>query len=341
MSREVAYAAVKLSMENKKSSGLLFYGGEPLLERELIYDIVDYTQKIKAQTGHIFYYKITTNGTLLDEDFLKFSRDINMSVGFSHDGLAQDDCRLFHDGGGSFALLEDKLKLLLEYQPYAAAMSVVDPSTASKACETVHFLFNKGFRYITLGLNYGGAWTQAKLDILEREYKKMAELYKKWTRAEHKFYLSPFEMKILSHLKGEKYNADRRKMSQEQPSVAPDGKIYSSSRHVGNPAFIIGDVFSGIDAGKQRDIFIKGTPPDACLECAILTRCNYAYDSLGSDETGVVSAIAPVQCVHEQLITPIADDIAATLYKERNALFIHKHYNELYPVMSLAEDKKE
>jgi len=49
MSREVAFAAVKFGMENKRTSGLLFYGGAPFLERELIYDIVDYSMwRIKA-----------------------------------------------------------------------------------------------------------------------------------------------------------------------------------------------------------------------------------------------------------------------------------------------------
>ena len=46
----------------------------------------------------------------------------------------------------------------------------------------------------------------------------------------------------------------------------------------------------------------------------------------------------PVQCAHEQLLTPIADYVAEKLYRDRNALFIHKHYNKAYPVVSLVED---
>ena len=41
MTREVAYAAVDLAAESKKPCGLIFFGGEPLLERELIYDTVE------------------------------------------------------------------------------------------------------------------------------------------------------------------------------------------------------------------------------------------------------------------------------------------------------------
>ena len=249
MTREVAFKAIDLAVRNSKTTGILFYGGEPLLEKELIYDIAEYTQKIRDETAHIFYYKITTNGTLLDRDFLEFSKRIGMSVGFSHDGPAQDDNRLFINGEGSFDILEDKIALLFKYQKYAVGLSVVDPSTVHKAADTVRFLFDKGFRYITVNMNYDpkANWTAKHLEILENEYRKMAEMYLEWTRNEQKFYLSPFDVKILSHLKGDKYNEDRRKMNRDQPSVAPNGTIYSGSRYVDFPKFSIGDVFNGFD----------------------------------------------------------------------------------------------
>jgi len=342
MSRETAFAAVKFGMENKNTSGLLFYGGEPLLERQLIYDIADYTKAIKAKSGHTFYYKMTTNGTLLDAEFLKFAQDINLTIGCSHDGAAQDDCRPFFDGSRSFAALEEKIPLLLKYQPYAIGMSVIDPSTVHKASSIVQFLYDKGFLYITINLNYNRSapWTKAHLSILTDEYKKMAEMYIKWTKAEEKFYLSPFDVKILSHLKGEKYHANRRQMAQNQPSVAPDGKLYSSSRFLGDPTFEIGDVFSGINLKKQRMLYEKGgIPLESCQKCALRPRCNYVYDTLSRQGTEIVTDISPIQCAHEQIITPIADYVAETLYNEHSALFMHKHYNELYPVVSLIEDR--
>jgi uncharacterized protein len=343
MTREVAFAAVKLAMKDKNPTGLLFYGGEPLLERQLIYDIVEHTQDIKKKTAHTFFYKMTTNGILLDEEFLKFAQGINLTVGFSHDGPAQDNCRRYPDGCGSYDILKDKIPLLLKYQPYAVGMSVIDPSTVHKAADIVQYLFDQGFRYITMNLNYSkdAPWTRQSLDVLEGEYRKLAELYLSWTRDEVKFYLSPFELKILSHLKGGKYNEDRRMMADNQPSVAPDGKLYTSSKFIHDPLFTIGDVFTGFDAEKQRYLSEKGaTLLEPCAECVLRPRCNYAYDSLGWGVNGeIITDISPVQCAHEQLLTPIVDAAAETLYKEHNAMFIHKHYNEQYPVVSLIEDQ--
>jgi len=341
MTFDVAMKAIKLAMKNGQPTGILFYGGEPLLEKALIYQIVEATQKIKAETGHVFHYKMTTNGTLLDEDFLKMAKKVNLTIGLSHDGLAQDDNRLFHDGRGSFDMLEEKIELLLKYQPYAVGLSVVDPSTVHKAAQTVVFLHKKGFKYITVGMNYDriAPWDNEKMLILMNEYRKMADMYRDWVRNEEKIYLSTFDMKILSHLKGEAYHADRRAQSKNQISVGPDGKLYSGSKYLDKVEFEIGAVFSGLDVAKREAIYEMGTEPlDACKKCAIRTRCNYVYDSIRLVDGEVVTDISPVQCAHERLVTPIVDEVAEQLFKEEHALFLHKHYNELYPIMSLIED---
>jgi len=345
MSLDVAKAAVRLGMQNTKTTGILFYGGEPLIERQLIFDVVAFTQDIKKETGHHFYYKMTTNGVLLDEEFLKFAQKYNLTIGFSHDGIAQDDCRLFHDGKSSASVLEEKIPLLLKYQPYAIGMSVIDPTTVHKAAKIVKFLYRQGFKYVTMNMNYDRAapWTKEHLEILSGEYEKLAKLYIRFTNAEEKFYLSPFDVKIVSHLKGEKYHTDRREMSRNQPSIAPDGKIYIASIHLDHPTFQIGDVFTGIDKKRQDFLFKKGSKlPEPCSECAIAPRCNYAYGNMCEVDTQngrqIVSDISPMQCAHEQIITPIADRTAEKLFEQKSAMFIHKHYNEMYPVVSLVED---
>lgn len=343
MTHETAFAAVDLAAKSSGKCGLIFFGGEPLVERGLIYDIVNYSQEIKAKTGQVFYYKITTNGTLLDEEFLKFTRDVNMLVGFSHDGLAQDDCRIFHDGSCTFDTLEQKIPMLLKYQPYAVAMCTVNPSSASRMASSVEWLFNKGFRYIALTLNYdkSAQWDVKSMAALETEYKKLAQLYIKWTKAEEKFYLSPFEMKIMSHCRGDEYCRDRCQLGRKQISVAPDGRLYPCVQFIDDAEFEMGNVFAGVDVDKRSKIEQEGSSePLSCGECAIKARCNYTCGCLNRQATGTITQVSTVQCRHEQMLIPIADNIAEKLYKERNALFIHKHYNEFYPVISLIEDKR-
>ena len=339
MTADTAKRAVDVAVTQGSPTGILFYGGEPLLEREVIHETVAYAEKIRKETGHQFSYKITTNGVLLDEDFLKFAKSVNLTVGFSHDGPVQDDHRFFHDGSPSSAALADKIPLLLRYQPYAVGLSVLDASVVHRATDIVKFLRRSGFRYMTLNLNFDAPWTQADFEVLGREYEKLAKLYYNWTLDEQKFYFSPFDQKILSHVKGTAYNIDRRKMSQNQPSVAPNGTIFPGSRYVDNPAFAIGDVWDGIDEERRAFFVEKGAIPlDACKACAIQSRCNYAYDTLARQDDTFAIDISPVQCAHEKLLTPIADKLAEDLYSLDSALFIHKHYNEMFPFLSALEE---
>jgi uncharacterized protein len=333
-----------MAMKSNDSTGLVFFGGEPLLEKELIYKTVEYSKKraVEVNYQHKFYYKITTNGLLLDEEFLQFSKDCGMVVGFSHDGLMHDDCRVFPDGSGSFDLLNDKIPLLLKYQPYAVAMTTVNPETVHKFADSIQWLFDRGFRYLVSSLNYSpeAKWDSASLKELERQYKKLAKKYLEWTNAGEKFYFGAFEMKILSHLHGEKYCSDRCQLGRKQISVAPDGKLYPCVQFIDDAEYYIGDVHSGADETLRAKVEEKGSKtPATCENCAVKARCNYTCGCLNRQATGFIDAVSPVQCVHEKMLLKIVDGVAEKLYDKRNALFIHKHYNEFYPVLSLIEDK--
>jgi len=341
MTKEIATKAIEIAMKGSKSTGILFYGGEPLLEKQLIYDVVAHNKKITEQTGHKFNYKITTNGVLLDEEFLIFARNINMAIGFSHDGPAQDECRRFATGEGTADVLRDKIALLLKYHPYAVMLSVLHPTTVHLASDIVQFMLDSGFRYMSLNVNYSpeAGWTKKHFEELERQYKKISKMYEEWTNSEKKIYFAPFDAKILSHLKGKKYHADRAVMNKEQPSIAPCGTIYPMSKYIDQMDFAIGNVFSGFDEAK-REVFESAANvlPATCKDCAINFRCNYMYYNLGFLSGEFAPAIFATQCTHERMLTPVADKLAEKLYKKRNALFIHKHYNDYYSIISKAED---
>ena len=56
--------------QNSKYVNIVFYGGEPLLQKNLITQTIDYIKSKKSKT--IFYFGITTNGTLIDKKFIKY-----------------------------------------------------------------------------------------------------------------------------------------------------------------------------------------------------------------------------------------------------------------------------
>jgi uncharacterized protein len=108
---------------------------------------------------------------------------------------------------------------------------------------------------------------------------------------------------------------------------------------VGDGDYAIGDVLGGIDeAARHRLYDLNAREKDSCAECAIRDRCNHFCGCLNRQATGRIDRVSPALCAHERTVLPIADGLAERLYKRRSAMFVQKHYNELFPLISLVED---
>jgi len=334
---DVIKAAIDMSVRQDKSTGICFFGGEPLLEKGLIEEAVAYTASIHKETGHKFYHKITTNGTLLDEPFLQLAKKANIAIAVSHDGLMRTGGREYTDTAN---LNPEKLQMLLRYQPYAFTLTTVHPFSVNLFSDSVEWLFQQGFRYLITSPAHGAhiPWDEKSCDLLEEQYQKLAQLYTKWTKAGGKFYLGAFETKIASHIEGEKYVQKRCHIGKDQLSVAVDGKIYPCVQFVGDPEYCIGDVWSGVDVKRQTSLASIHCGASRCDDCAIRNRCIHTCGCMNRLETGSVDQVSPFQCRHEKMLISIVDKMAEKLYRSKNRRFIAKHYDPAYPLISLIED---
>ncbi len=342
MTPEITHAAVDLAARTKSNCGIIFFGGEPLLFRDLIEDTVAYGEALDRGRTNKFHYKITTNGLLLDSEMLNYSLEHEIFIALSFDGIraAQDANRVTHSGESTFEITSQRAKALLSSRPYAPVLLTVSPNTVRYYAESVEYLFSLGFRYLILSINYAGDWDESTLAELKKQYKRLAAFYKEKTLKEEKFYLSPFEVKISSHLLGDNYCAERCELGKKQISVAPDGRLYPCVQFVGDSKYSIGDVWNGIDEEKRRHLYLtnENEKPE-CEGCAVEKRCNHHCACLNKQATGDFRTASPVLCAHERILLPIADALAEDLYKKRSAIFIQKQYNDMYPLLSLAEDK--
>ena len=341
MSPETARALVDLAGKDAKRAGIIFFGGEPLLRRELIYDAVAYARAKEKQGGCRYYFKITTNGLLLDGEFLGFACRDNMFVALSLDGTKQAHDMHRHDGQGRgcYDQVADAAKRLLERKPYSPVLMTVRPDTLPLYATGVEELFSMGFAYVIASLDYSANWRDEDLPELQHQYELLAELYERKTLAEDKFYFSPFEVKISSHINSRTYCRERCELGLRQLSVGPEGGLYPCVQFVGDPAFRLGDVWQGIDEADRQALYLHNEEEKSgCDTCAIRARCNHHCACLNRQATGSIDQISPMLCAHERIVLPIADRLAERLYKRGSALFIQKQYNDFYPLASLAED---
>ncbi len=326
------------------SCGIVFFGGEPLLHTDLVRRLVHEGRQLKEQGRATFHWKITTNGLLLDDAFLDFSLEHDILISISVDGIREAHDRHRHLAGGapSFDFVLPKMRRLLAVRPYCSLLMVVNPDTACYLAESTAFLLNEGCRYLVVSPNYAGAWTDADLAELQRQYEQLAELYIEWTLAGRKFYFSPFDVKLASHIQGEQAKCGRCELGQRQISVDPEGFLYPCVQFTTagpKSRWCIGHVTTGLDEELRANLYAESQrEKQPCCNCAIRHRCQNSCGCLNWQTTGRIDRVSGFLCRHEQMLLRIADRVGETLYQKGCNSFLQKHYDPAYPLLSLLED---
>jgi uncharacterized protein len=135
MSLETAQKAIKFFLDrNNGISDIVigFYGGEPMLELDLIKQCVDYATSLVE--GKRIRFNMTTNGTLLNDDAVDYLVKNDFTLGISLDGAKQehDINRKFANGKGSFdtiiANIERIHRRYPEYSNHIMIMTTINPN---------------------------------------------------------------------------------------------------------------------------------------------------------------------------------------------------------------------
>lgn len=119
MSEKVAKEAIDflLEQEDLKGFGISFYGGEPLLNYDVMKSTMDYASKKAIEHGlPEVDYHLTTNGTLLTNEIITVIKDYSINVMVSMDGPASihDSMRVTTAGKGTHTLVSRGLKKLID-----------------------------------------------------------------------------------------------------------------------------------------------------------------------------------------------------------------------------------
>ena len=347
MTASTADGTVAFLLEECKKTGagdleLVFFGGEPLRRTDLIYRILD---RVQAHAGDIsISAKLSTNGMLLTDEMMGqlSRRQVFVSISVDGDPEVHDLHRQDALGVGTAAQLEAGITTLLRWNPCANVSMVITPETADRVDRSVQWLIERGFSYITPTLDFGSDWSSADLGHLESAYERLADWYVAETLEGRSFYLSTFDERIRTHAQGPPGCEERCSFGQRQISIAPSGRIYPCVQFVGEDddlEFVIGHVDTGFDEERRHVLqtAASGDKPE-CSGCTLQSRCTSWCACVNWQSTGQIDRAGPLVCAHERTLIPIADRIATRLWKRRNPLFLHKHYNPIFPVLSFVEN---
>ena len=120
MTIEVAKKTIDFYIKHsfdKREINIGFYGGEPIIQYDLIKNIVEYTE-VKGE-GKKVNYHITTNATLLDQEKISFLSSHHFKMTISLDGPRElhDKNRKLMSGKGSFDKVMKNIQLIQKHYP--------------------------------------------------------------------------------------------------------------------------------------------------------------------------------------------------------------------------------
>ena len=186
MSFEVGKRALDFLIENSGTRTNLevdFFGGEPLMNWEVVKQLVEYARSVEKQHGKNFRFTLTTNGVLIDDDVIDFANREMSNVVLSLDGRKEinDLKRVDYAGNGSYDIIVPKFKKMVEAR---GGKNYYMRGTFTHAnpdfTEDVFHMADLGFTELSMepvvcAPSDPAALTEADMEIVKEQYEILAK----------------------------------------------------------------------------------------------------------------------------------------------------------------------
>lgn len=294
---------------------LEFIGGEPLLQVELIDQIIDYFMEQTIILHHHWYNKfrvsICSNGVLyftpkVQEFLKKHQKHLSFSISIDGNKKLHDSCRVFPDGSGSYEIAMKATNHFREhYYKNIGSKMTLSPENIKYTSEALINLFKNGYNYIYANCVYEKGWTIADATTLYFELKKVAD-YLLNNHLEQEKGTSILNLDLTEQA----YTDNKNFCGGAGSMLAIDykGDFYPCLRYmessIGNtrPPYIIGNVNEGIGQIEKTkemvdnlNITYRSQSPDTCLDCLVSAGCGYC-SALNYQEFGTVNKRTTYTC---------------------------------------------
>jgi uncharacterized protein len=314
MSLRVGQKAVDYFLDRTDHLTLRFFGGEPLLEFELLKAIVGYCEAEASKREKDARFVVVTNGTLFTAEVSEFCRRhrIDFSLSFDGNQQAQDAGRVFPSGKGSFAAVERNIPLMLRTSPYLPVVAVVHPDNVAMLSDSVRYLVENGFRMISLSPDYTDVRLRECLPAIKRKYYELADIYLEYRRRGERVFLNAFDPVDSP------FGRARCKLGQEDFSVGPFGDIYPCCCFVDQEVYLLGNIYEGIDPEKA-EVFLQDLKrlerhmEETHRDCPDTSFCKKGCGCTNLVTSGKLSVMDPVLCEYGRMEAEVRDYVNATI----------------------------
>ena len=308
MSFEVGKAALDFLIANSGSRRNLevdFFGGEPLMNFDVVKQLVVYGREQEKLHDKKFRFTLTTNGVLLNDDILEFANSEMGNLVLSIDGRksVNDKMRPFRGGQGSYDLIVPKFQHAAESRNqnnYYVRGTFTHYNT--DFCEDVMHLADLGFKQISVEPVVAPpeepyAIQEGDLETLFEQYDNLAKDIIRRNKEGNSFNFFHF----MIDLEGGPCVAKRLSgcgSGTEYLAVTPWGDFYPCHQFVGNEDFIMGNVWDGVTREDIRKDFLKCNvySKEKCRDCFAKFYCSGRCAANSYNFTGNVNGAYDIGC---------------------------------------------
>lgn len=286
MSYDVGKSAVDYLIAhsgNRQNLEIDFFGGEPLMNMDVVKRIVAYARSCEADSGKKFSFTITTNCLLINDELIEYINAEMYNVVLSIDGRrnVHNNVRKSVNGKECYdVILSNALKLAKARGDKSYYVRGTFTSANLDFANDIKFLRDAGFEQISVEpvvLDEGSelAITQAHLPSVLQEYDRLAEIYIDSRRDGKWFNFFHFMIDL------ENGPCINKRLSGcgsgcEYLAVTPIGDIYPCHQFAGDNEYIMGNVLSGEADRNVMAMFSKNIVgrKEKCAKCPAKYYCS-------------------------------------------------------------------
>ena len=308
MSFEVGKRALDFLIENsgtRRNLEVDFFGGEPLMNFDVVKQLVAYARSVEKQHNKNFRFTLTTNGMLIDDDVIDFANRECVNVVLSLDGRKEvhDRYRVDYAGNGSWEKIVPKFQRLVEAR---GGKDYYMRGTFTHAnpdfLEDIKVMLDLGFNELSMepvvcAPDDPSALTEEDFPIVCEQYEKLAELMLQRHREGRPF---TFYHYMIDHKGGP---CIYKRISgcgsgTEYMAVTPWGDLYPCHQFVGDEKYLLGNVFDGVSNTAAQDEFASCNvyAREECRDCWARLYCSGGCAANAYHATGSVKGVYKYGC---------------------------------------------
>ena len=308
MPLEVGKRALDFLVENSGSHTNLevdFFGGEPLMNWDVVKQLVEYARSVEKERGKNFRFTLTTNGMLIDDDVIDFANREMSNVVLSLDGRKEihDRLRVDYAGNGSYERIVPKFQKLVAARGnknyyMRGTFTHANPDFTKDLFHMADLGFTElSMEPVVCAPEDPAALTAEDLEIVKDQYELLARdmLRREKEGKPITFYHYMLDLTggpcIYKRISG-------CGSGTEYMAVTPWGDLYPCHQFVGEEAYKLGDIWNGVTNTALREEFrsCNAYARPECNDCWARFYCSGGCAANAFHATGSIRGVYEAGC---------------------------------------------